>query len=408
MLKGVIKKHITDFDEGILEMHDVSEVFQQLITDLVFADSTVLNADENIINFQNGILKLDIMELIPHSPDYISTIQIPCNWTGVPAPTPEYDRFISEFIGGRKEDERLLYQYNGAVLSNVKGWRLKKSLFLVGPGDTGKTQEKALTERLLGKGNYAGIDLKELESRFGTSNIYMKRLAGSADMSFASVDEVKVFKKATGGDSLFAEFKGMNGFEFVYDGLLWFCMNRLPKFGGDNGEWVYNRIIVIRCDNVIPPGKQDKQLLDKLYAEREGIVHKCVMALKDVIANGYTFDEPESVVTARAEYRHENSTVIGFWDECMEPRPEGRIKDCCTTGKVYDVYRAWCGDNNNGYAKTAREFRAEVAEHIGSSFTEMTVRRGKGGTFYKDYTLNTEAKRQYSRAYGYDGSEFLA
>lgn len=57
-------------------------------------------------------------------------------------------------------------------------------------------------------------------------------------------------------------------------------MNRLPKFGGDDGEWVYNRIIQVECNNVIPLEKQDKHLLDKLYAERVGIVYKAVMALK--------------------------------------------------------------------------------------------------------------------------------
>ena len=50
-------------------------------------------------------------------------------------------------------------------------------------------------------------------------------------MSFLSVDELKTFKKMTGGDSLFAEFKGQQAFEFIFNGLLWFCMNRLPKFG---------------------------------------------------------------------------------------------------------------------------------------------------------------------------------
>ena len=59
-------------------------------------------------------------------------------------------------------------------------------------------------------------------------------------MSFSSVDELKTFKKMTGGDSLFAEFKGQQAFEFTFNGLLWFCMNRLPKFGGDDGKWVEN------------------------------------------------------------------------------------------------------------------------------------------------------------------------
>ena len=60
-------------------------------------------------------------------------------------------------------------------------------------------------ERLLGRGNFIGIDLKEIESRFGTGAVYGTRLAGSSDMSFLSVDEPKTFKKMTGGDSLFAE-----------------------------------------------------------------------------------------------------------------------------------------------------------------------------------------------------------
>ena len=33
------------------------------------------------------------------------------------------------------------------------------------------------------------------------------------------------------------------------------------------------------CNNVIPKDKQDKFLLDKMYAERDGIVYKAIMAL---------------------------------------------------------------------------------------------------------------------------------
>ena len=42
-------------------------------------------------------------------------------------------------------------------------------------------------------------------------------------------------------------------------------MNRLPKFGGDDGKWVYDRIMVVDCPNVIPKEQQDKQLLEKMY-----------------------------------------------------------------------------------------------------------------------------------------------
>lgn len=407
MLKGIIKRYITDYDENLLRMSMVDEVFRQLTTDLVFVKNEELNADEGIINFSNGILRLEDMTLLPHTPDILSTIQIPCEWTGNETSTPIFNHFMHTLTNGDTEVEHLLLQFMGVCLSNIKGWRMKKALFLYGKGDTGKSQLKSLTEKLLGKGNYVGIDLKEIEARFGTGNIYGKRLAGSSDMSFLSIDELKTFKKCTGGDSLFAEFKGQNGFEFVYDGLLWFCMNRLPKFGGDNGQWVYERMLQVECKNVIPMEKQDKFLLDKMYAERNAIVYKAVMALKSVISAGYQYAEPRSVTDARQKYMEENNTVLSFYMECITKRPGGKITDQCTTGRMFNVYRSWCNDNNHGYAKTAKEFRDTLASHLDTTFSKMTVRRGKGGTFYRDLTLTDEAKQIYAKTYGYDETEFL-
>lgn len=408
MLKGIIKNYITSFDESILQMKDVNEVFGNITTDLKFKTNEELNADEDIINFQNGILRLSDMKLLPHSPEIMSTIQIPCDWLGEDKATPVFDKFMNDLTSGDKEVQNLLLEFMGAALSNVKGHRLKKSLFMVGKGDTGKSQLKSLTEKLLGSGNFIGMDLKEIESRFGTGNLYNKRLAGSSDMSFLTVNELRIFKQCTGGDSIFAEFKGLNGFEYTYKGLFWFCMNRLPKFGGDDGQWVYDRIMQVNCNHIVSKDKQDKFLLDKMYAERDGIVYKAIMALKQVIQNGYNFTEPQSVENARVIYMADNNTVISFFNECMQIRPLGKIKDSCTTGRVYKVYKAWCMDNNQGYAKTAKDFRNELADDLGTTFSDMTVRRGNGGTFYSGYTLTDEAKATYQQAYGYDEFPLLS
>jgi P4 family phage/plasmid primase-like protien len=394
MFMGIIKGYITRYNEDILKMACVSETYHQLTTDLVFKNSDELNADENIINFQNGILNLSDMSLTPHSPKNITTIQLPCEWLGYETETPVFDAFMQTLTNGDKAIEKLLLQFMGVCLSNIKGSRMKKALFMVGKGDTGKSQLKSLTEMLLGRGNYIGIDLKEIESRFGTGNIYGKRLAGSSDMSFMSVDELKTFKKCTGGDSLFAEFKGQNGFEFTYKGLLWFCMNKLPKFGGDDGKWVYERIMEVDCNNVIPKEQQDKFLLDKMYVERNGIIYKAITALQRVIQNGYSFSEPSSVTEARLKYQAENNTVISFFNECMTERVNGKITDDCTTSMIYRTYRNWCKENNNGYAKTAQDFRNILAEHLNANYSEMTVRRTKG-IYYRNYTLLTIAKEMY-------------
>lgn len=143
-----------------------------------------------------------------------------------------------------------------------------------------------------------------------------------------------------------------------------------------------------------------------MYAERDGIVYKAVRALQTVIRNGYRFSEPESVTAARSQYMSENSTVISFFQECMCPWQDGKINRHCTTGRIYRVYQAWCRENNNSFAKTAKEFREDLAEHLGSTYADMTTRQ-KGNTYYREYSLTFEAKEQYAKEYGYDGIEFL-
>ena len=394
MMMGVIKRYIVDYNEHLVEIGTLGKVYDLLLTDNIFVSEDDLNTDEDLINFQNGLLRLSDMTLLPHTPDIYSTIQIPCDWPAAPRPTPVYDAYMDTLTGGDQAVRQLLEEFCGVCLSNIRGWRLKKALFMYGPGDTGKSVLKTLVEHLLGKGNFIGIDLAEIESRFGTGSIYGKRLAGSSDMSFMTVAELKTFKKCTGGDSLFAEFKGQQSFEYTYPGLLWFCMNRLPKFGGDDGKWVYERIVQVTCTNCIPPEKQDKRLHEKLLAEREGIVYRMVMALKNVIAHEYRLTEPECIKADRRRYQEENSTVITFFQDCMQPLTYDERNMYVTATTVYSAYQGWCRDNNRGYAKSAREFKAELAAYLETEPQALTIRH-RQGMVYRYYTLTRETAQQY-------------
>ena len=397
MLYGAIKQFIADYNESLVKMSVVKEVAQLILSDLDYLSQDNLNTNEDLINFQNGLLRVsgDNVTLLPHSPKVLSTIQIPCKWSDQEIPTPVFDQYMDTLSNGDPEIKQLLLEVMGVAISNVKAWRTKKALFLVGDGNTGKSQLKSLTERLLGKGNFIGIDLSEIEARFGTGAIYGKRLVGSSDMSFMSISELKTFKRITGGDSIFCEFKGQQPFEHTFSGLLFFCMNKLPRFSGDTNRWVFDRIMVVDCPNVIPPEKQDKQLLDKMYAEREGIVQKCVKALQAVISNGYRFSEPESVNAARQQYQASNSTVISFFEECMCHWPNGSIGgSTITTGKIHKAFLQWCRENNGGYAKSAKEFREELAAHLHTTFAEMSTRH-RGNTYYKEWTLTADAQDDF-------------
>ena len=191
------------------------------------------------------------------------------------------------------------------------------------------------------------------------------------------------------------EHKGVDGFEGLYDGLIWFCMNQLPRFGGDDGEWVYNRIMPVYCTNVISPEDQDKTIQDRMYAEREGIVHRAVLAFRSVLANGYRFTEPEEVALNRVDYRHENDSVLAFMDECLVKRMALPSRnDKVTVNKIYETYRNWyLREFGNHYHKNRKEFFKSLAAAVGEDYSMMKIRTAHGEAL-RDYTLNGDYFRE--------------
>lgn len=136
-VKGIIKAFIP---LNLQRVKDIIEVFKLLETDLKFITIDKLNANQDIINFQNGILELSTGELKPHSPDYLCTIRIPCNYnSSVPAPKKQYfSRFINDLTNNNKAEKYFLLQYMGVILSNIPGYKMKQALFMVGKRKYGK------------------------------------------------------------------------------------------------------------------------------------------------------------------------------------------------------------------------------------------------------------------------------
>jgi len=228
-VKGIIKSFIP---LNLQKIKDIIEVFKLLETDLKFVTLEKLNSNQNIINFQNGILELSTGKLKPHSPQYLCTIRIPCNYKSKgPIPKKQYfNKFMNDLTNNDLEIKRLILQFMGVILSNVAGYKMKQALFMVGAGDTGKSKIKEFLTSLLGNENCSSLDLKDLEKQFTKIQLLGKRLVGSNDMSYMTISELETFKKITGGDHIYGEYKGENGIDFIFHGVLWFCGNQLPKF----------------------------------------------------------------------------------------------------------------------------------------------------------------------------------
>lgn len=395
VFKGVIKREIAKYRPEMVKMGIVDEVYRQLMTDLDYVSLGKFNADQNIINFKNGLLHLDTMKKTKHDPKYLSSIQIPCDWPSKELPTPTFDKYLDTLTNGDKDLQAFILTFIGICISNVWGTHFKKGLFFTGPGDTGKSQIKLLLEMLLGERNHFAIDLSGLEARFGTSYVYGRRMVGSADMGFMSLKELRTFKQLTGGDSIMGERKAQQGFTFRYRGCLIFATNRMPVFSGDDGSWVYDRFCIVKCNNVIPEEERDPKLLEKMFAEASGIVYKAVMELKKVIDKGYKLTEPQAIIDARNEYFSANNIVTAFANECLEDFVSNGKNACDTITTVYNAFTRWCRGNNNGHMLSMEDFKKKLAAHYGIPKEDLIIHTAQGNVISGPKTLTQDAFSTY-------------
>ena len=400
-VKGMIKSFVPP---EAVDPSDIDKVFRNLSTDGFNSPhkrkESEINGDENIINLQNGIYNISERRLMPHSPEYISTLQIPCDYKPVSecANNGAFDSYANHFCHGDQEQIKMMLQVLGLAISNIDATRGKQAVFFLGEGNTGKSLFRELAVKLIGKEFNSSIDLKTMESRFGKSSLYQKRIAGSSDMGYDYIKNLTTFKSITGGDDVTTEFKGKNYFEMTFRGLLWFCGNRMPEFGGDRGSWVYERICIMKAlgkvyDTCDPPEDttgmvpRDSQLLDKLWEEREYIVSRAIEALYEYIDNNYKFSTTSLNRSYLEEYKAQNDSVTAF------------IKTCCTNenakgesskSKVYAVYQEWCKENKRKDRVSKIEFR-RMLERIGMGKVKIV----NGTHYFADFTLNDEAYDEY-------------
>ncbi len=389
-MKGFIKSFIP---YQLRYSKDINEVLYELKTEMNFVEYEDLNNNEDIINFQDGLYNIKTNELLPHTPDILSTIQIQAKYEDIknaPADAPVFFDYMMTLCDDDIETFELLMQCLGVAISNVYAYRTKKALFLVGQGNTGKSQLKRLAEYLVGYNNVSNIDLKKVNDKHGTASLYQKRLAGCNDMSYQRIEDMSIFKQLTGGDAIEIDFKFKNSFNFLFKGFLWFNCNKLPRFGGDTGKWVYERIMPVFCNNVIPKEKQDPMLFEKMLKEKNTILALAIQELQKVVNNNYHFIEPEKLARERIAYEKENNTLLNFIEECCyikdDTMPSLRLRRSIFK-EAYDKYIKL---NCNGRGKiNTLDMNNLLSTNYGETFI-----KSNGIWYMKKILLLPEAKEE--------------
>lgn len=277
-----------------------------------------LDADENLVNFQNGLLNLETGELLPHSPKYLSSIQIPCNWDATkdssePTVFMNYLKKLTDGLPDQEQMISMILQYCGACIANVPVYRTKGALIFKGKSNAGKSQIYQLMFNLLGNKNAIPSELRDLNvNRFSKVALYKKRLTGHADMPHdISIDSAAVFRNLTGGDIIYAEQKHKGVISFTYQGGMIYCCNNCPTFK-DYDEALRNRLYIVPCENVVSSNEKDLHLQDKFREEYPAIVKLMLRELLKLKKNNWELYQGETIIAARDNYERDIDNVSEF------------------------------------------------------------------------------------------------
>lgn len=351
--KTIIMNHIIKECRGINTVTDISS--QWKITQGVRANPDDLNPDDYILNLENGLYNIKTKELIEHSPEVLSTIQLKCNYD-TEATGKVFHEFIDRVVPD-KENQILLQEIAGYIITGFNN--AKKVFILTGKTDTGKSTFLNIFEEMLTNKNISNIPLQNLGDRFSTVDLFGKTLNIGADLPSTPITESSTFKALTGGDKISAERKGQDIFSFKNKAKLIFSCNRLPENYGDKSNAFYNRLILLPFNQSIPIHQQDRELGNKLNQELDYILQWALKGLERLISNGFTFTENQATTKLLDEYRLNANSVLLF------------VHDVCLLDKEYSVprkelfnyYQQYCENEGMKPLKNSN-FQKEITENF--------------------------------------------
>ncbi len=371
-----ISKYIKPRFQNSSSINDIAEMLTN-IDPIAFED---INGNESIINLKNGLYNIRSKELKPHSKEYISCYQLNCEYKVKADNLGHWDSFIDTLSGGSKNIQRVLQEYAGLTISNISGNRVKKVLLLNGKGDTGKSKYIEALCRIVGEENSINLKMQQLSDRFSLSAIYGKRIVFNGDLPNSTLEDPSTLKEITGGDALSAEFKGKDKFMFTYKGVLIFACNNLPYVKGDTGQHLFDRFLIVPCNNVIPVEHRDPLLMDKLMEDKDHILKWALEGLERLISQNYIFTNAPELEEQKEKYMlqcdstrafiHENYTVTGL------------ATDKVKSANLYIDYENYCRDNEDRPC-SSKKFTERIGTNLG-----IIKRKSHGLMYYIGLSKN--------------------
>ena len=296
-----------------------------------------LNRNHDIVVVKNGVIDLNNRKLLPHNKEYKATVALPVTYD-VGADCPKITKFISEVV--RPENRLLLWEIPAWCLTPYIS--IQRLVILLGEGANGKTVYLEMLRRFLGRENCTAYSLQSLTTnRFAIAGLYGKLANISPELPSTVLRQAGSLKTLTGLDTVEAEKKFKDSFNFVNTAKMIFATNNPPEISEDTLA-IWRRFIVIDFPFKFVGDRADKNLLHKLTTEKElsGLLNKSLNALARLKKNG-DFSYTRSIEDTRTKYLLASNPVVAFIEDQCEFDPWSTVmkKD------LHQAFMEFCAEN---------------------------------------------------------------
>ena len=294
---------------------------------------------------KNGVFNLDTWQLQDFSPEIITRNKIP-----IPYIDQSYyevtDNTLTKMAASDKKIRAILEEILGYILFRRNEYAA--TFILTGDGSNGKSSFLKMIRRLVGNENVSSLDLKELDQRFKTTELFGKLVNIGDDISKGYIKESSMFKKLSTGETINVERKGKDPFDFTNYAKLVFSANEIPRIN-DFSEGLGRRLQIVpfKAKFSVDDKDFDPFITDKLLSD-ESMQYVLNLALKSLkrLLNNKKFTTSKAVEKEMEKYIEENNPIISFVNN-EEVEIERAV-----VGDVYDIYRQYCSDN--GYQPVSK------------------------------------------------------
>ncbi|MGH3629551.1 MAG: phage/plasmid primase, P4 family, partial [Sciscionella sp.] len=320
------------------------------------------------INFRNGLLDWRTGQLHPHTPDVLTTVQLPVDYDS-DASCPAFEEFLASVVPA----DMLLTVWELIGYLMYSGNPLHKAVMLMGRGRNGKGTLLRVINAVLGVRNVTSVSLHDLvNTRFSTASLFGKLANIAGDIDGGYLENTAVFKAITGGDQISAEHKGRDRFDFSPWAVPVFSANKIPA-SSDTTSGYLSRWVVLPFPNSFE-GREDRTLDTRLRSagELRGIAARGVAALPELLKRG-DFILTESAKNARDEFIRRVDQVRTWINDCTEEDADHWVYRT----DLYHAYQTWA--NRDGYKPLrAGEFYDRL-ESAGAATAKVHGKRGFTG-----------------------------